>query len=293
MGLLTSESGLTQKLVLTALWIDAALVMAASAWNGGRALENMGDPFGFGILLGLAVDVGLAAALVGDRALHLNGCSEPWGRALRITTALMSLGLNCSVATSEGRTGLAMFHAFLPVLLILLSEYAQSSTLQFRDIADQHLAVDRAQFKAQQREQREIERRRAEGELVDAQDTLAEAQKVRVLAQTEASEATRLRELAEQERDATEAVITATRAAAEKLAQQQRKPTAAKPSGKRKAANPDERRQWIREQRAAGHNPTGADVDREFGPPKTGYRLVRHVEEEIDAELTKVAGGSN
>ncbi len=185
------DPALTGRLVLTGLWIDAGLVMAASAWNGGRALEILGDPFWAGILLGLAVDVGLAVALIGDRALHLAGRVEHWGRALRITTALMSLALNCAVAAYLGQWGLVVFHAFLPLLLILLSEYSQSSTLQFRDIAEEHaageqaerdatLAAERAAYEAEQRRlaserQREAERleqvrldRARERELADA-----------------------------------------------------------------------------------------------------------------------------
>lgn len=145
----TSELERTGRLVLIGLWIDALLVMAASAWNGGRALAVLGDPFGFGILLGFAVDVGLAAALVGDRALHLAGRTEPWGRAVRVTTALMSLGLNCAVPLWLGQTGLALFHAFLPILLILLAEYAQSCTLQFQAIAAERVAAEQAERDAQ------------------------------------------------------------------------------------------------------------------------------------------------
>lgn len=154
----------TGRLVLTGLWIDALLVMAASAWNGGRALAALGDPFLFGSLLGFAVDVGLAVALIGDRALHLAGKPEPWGRALRIVTAVMSGALNCGVAAWEAHYGLALFHGFLPVLLVLLSEYAQASTLQFRQITaeyhatvkderDAQLAADRARWDAERSKQ--------------------------------------------------------------------------------------------------------------------------------------------
>lgn len=139
----------TGRLVLGGLWTDAALVMAASAWNGGRALHVLGDPFWSGVLLGLAVDVGLAVALVGDRALHLAGRTEPWGRALRVATAGMSLALNCAVPVWLGQPGLALFHAFLPVLLVLLSEYAQHSTLQFGEIAAGHQAALKAELEAQ------------------------------------------------------------------------------------------------------------------------------------------------
>ncbi|HEX2300992.1 MAG TPA: hypothetical protein VHH34_21200 [Pseudonocardiaceae bacterium] len=191
----------TSRIVLTGLWADAVLVMAASAWNGGRALAALGDPFGFGVLLGFAVDVGLAVALVGDRALHLAGRVEPWGRALRIITALMSLALNCAVAAWLGHTGLAVFHAFLPVLLILLSEYAQSSTLQFGEIAAEHaaavqaeqdakLAEERAAWETEQA-QRAAERREREG----AEQAIRDERR-----RDQEAEAARRRESAEQER---------------------------------------------------------------------------------------------
>ena len=139
----------TSRIVLTGLWADAALVMAASAYNGGLAFAALGQQMAAGIALGLAVDVGLAVALVGDRALHLAGRQSHWGRALRVSTAVMSLALNCAVALWMGHYGVAIFHAFLPVLLVLLSEYAQDSTLQFGDIAQEHAAAVKAERDAQ------------------------------------------------------------------------------------------------------------------------------------------------
>ncbi|MFN2497171.1 MAG: hypothetical protein ABR608_14925 [Pseudonocardiaceae bacterium] len=139
----------TSRIVLTGLWADAVLVMAASAYNGGQAFAALGQQMGAGIALGLAVDVGLAVALIGDRALHLSGRQSHWGRALRVCTAGMSLALNCSVALWMGHYGVAVFHAFLPVLLVLLSEYAQDSTLQFGEIAADHAAAVKAERDAQ------------------------------------------------------------------------------------------------------------------------------------------------
>ncbi|HEX2296976.1 MAG TPA: hypothetical protein VHH34_00410 [Pseudonocardiaceae bacterium] len=153
----------TSRIVLTGLWADAVLVMAASAWNGGLAFEALGQHLGEGIALGVAVDVGLAVSLIGDRALHLHGRSSGWGRALRVITAVMSLCLNCGVQLWLGHYGVAAFHAFLPILLVLLSEYAQDTTLQFGEIAEEHtaeqqaqrdaeLAADRERWEAQQAE---------------------------------------------------------------------------------------------------------------------------------------------
>ncbi|MGH3795636.1 MAG: hypothetical protein ACRDSP_12170 [Pseudonocardiaceae bacterium] len=144
-----AEHSRTSRIVLTGLWADAVLVMAASAYNGGLAFVALGQQQGTGMALGLAVDIGLAVGLVGDRALHLAGRQSHWGRALRVSTALMSLALNCAVQLWMGHYGVAVFHAFLPVLLVLLSEYAQDSTLQFGQIAAESAAAVKAERDAQ------------------------------------------------------------------------------------------------------------------------------------------------
>lgn len=51
----------------------------------------------------------------------------------------------------------------------------------------------------------------------------------------------------------------------------------------------EQRRAWVRQQIAAGDRPTGAQVDRRFGPPRTGAAIVREVDDELDAELRAVA----
>jgi len=156
------------RVVMVGLWLDAGIVMSASAVNGGRAFVALGEPFAAGLALGVAVDVALAVALWGDRALHLAGESSPWGRVLRVTTALMSGALNCSVAVWSGHYGVAVFHAFLPLLLILLTEYAQSSTLKFGHIADRQRAAGeaaRTEAELAQRQERQ-EHNRRERELV-------------------------------------------------------------------------------------------------------------------------------
>ena len=154
------------RIVMVGLWLDAGIVMSASAVNGGRAFVALGEPFAAGLALGVAVDVALAVALWGDRALHLAGESSPWGRVLRVTTALMSGALNCSVAVWSGHYGVAAFHAFLPLLLILLTEYAQSSTLKFGHIADRQRAAGEAARTeaelAQRQERQEHDRRERE-----------------------------------------------------------------------------------------------------------------------------------
>lgn len=269
----------TSRVVLFGLWIDAALVMAASAWNGGRAVATLGDPFWWGVLLGGAVDIGLAMALIGDRALHLHGRVEPWGRTVRVTTALMSLGLNCAVALSEGRLGLAVFHAFLPVLLILLSEYQQSSTMQFNAIATEQEAAAIAEQEAQ----------RATNQA--AVDQAAENARLRTEVQQRDHDMTRLRADLERQTTATQAAKDqlATAQAVQAQPAKSRPAPAVKPT-RAPSADRETRRQWVRAERAAGRKPSGADVDKRFGPPRNGAAVVKEVLAEEKQRLHVVGG---
>lgn len=65
----------------------------------------------------------------------------------------------------------------------------------------------------------------------------------------------------------------------------QRERTTAAPVGGAKATR-EQRRQWVRDQRAAGRAPSGAEVDRRFGAPRTGAAVVAEVlmEEQNAAE---------
>jgi hypothetical protein len=297
-----------------AQWGVAGVVMVGSMAGSGLAFHYLGEPAALGVLIALAVDLALATWLRISSRLRAVGLTSRAGWVLEVTTAVQTLYLNVGAAVFRGidqdsaaaHWCLGIAHSFLPIDLVLFSLASAGARMKLlrlqRDTEtadhaerDRQLAAERAEFDRQQRGRQELERRRANGELVTAQDVLAEAQRLRDQARQVATEETRLRELAEQERDTTEAAITATQAAAEKLAKQQRKTTPNPTRSKKSIATPDERRQWIREQRAAGNNPSGADVDREFGAPKSGWRLVKQVEEEIsaamDAELAQVVGG--
>jgi flagellar biosynthesis GTPase FlhF len=289
-----------------AQWGVAGVVMVGSMAGSGLAFHYLGEPAALGVLIALAVDLALATWLRISSRLRAVGLTSRAGWVLEVITAVQTLYLNVGAAVFRGidqdsavaHWCLGIAHSFLPIDLVLFSLASAGARMKLlrlqrdteaadRAERDRQLAAERAEFDQQQRERRDVERRRANGELITAQDALAEAQRLRHEARQVATEETRLRELAEQERDAAEAAITATQAAAEKLAKQQRKTTPNPARSKKSIATPDERRQWIREQRAAGNNPSGADVDREFGPPKSGWRLVKQVEEEIDAELTR------
>jgi len=121
----------TARAIVAGTWGCAAIVMAGSATNAVLAYGALGDNRGLGLATGLAVDIGLCVALIGDRRLYAEGLSSTWGRTLRITTAVMSLVLNTSIAVHEGRYLSALMHAFLPILLIVLTEYGQDVLLKF------------------------------------------------------------------------------------------------------------------------------------------------------------------
>jgi hypothetical protein len=118
--------------------------MAASAANAALTYEALGDNRVLGLATGLAVDIGLCVALIGDRRLYAHGLSPNWGRALRITTAVMSLILNVGISLRDGHYFAALLHSFLPVLLIVLCEYGQDILLQFTALRRQEESTDRA-----------------------------------------------------------------------------------------------------------------------------------------------------
>ncbi|MBV9444573.1 MAG: hypothetical protein JO345_01535, partial [Streptosporangiaceae bacterium] len=93
-----------------------------------------------GLATGLGVDIGLCVALIGDRQLHLHGLTSHWGRALRVTTLAMSLVLNVSIALREGHYLSALMHAFLPLLLVVLTEYGQDVLVKFTTLARDNTA---------------------------------------------------------------------------------------------------------------------------------------------------------
>jgi hypothetical protein len=117
--------------IVAGTWGCAAVVMTANAWNAFLAYEYLGDNRGLGLATGIAIDLALIVALIGDRRLHAQGISSPWGRPMRTTTLLMSLIFATGVQIMLGNHFLAFLHAFLPILLWVLTEYGQSVLLDF------------------------------------------------------------------------------------------------------------------------------------------------------------------
>lgn len=126
-----SDAERTAKAIVAGTWGCALVVMVGSAINAFLAYGALGDNRALGLATGLAVDIGLCVALIGDRRLYAHGLSSNWGRALRLTTASMSLVINTAIAVRDGHYLMAFLHAFLPVLLVVLTEYGQDVLLKF------------------------------------------------------------------------------------------------------------------------------------------------------------------
>jgi len=120
----------TGQRIVVGTWGCAVITMAASAANAALTYGALGDNRALGLATGVAVDIGLCVALIGDRRLYAHGLSSTWGRALRVTTAVMSVILNVGISLRDGHYFAALLHSFLPVLLIVLCEYGQDCLLQ-------------------------------------------------------------------------------------------------------------------------------------------------------------------
>jgi len=144
-GVEVSRVERTAQRIVAGTWGCAGITMAASAANAALTYGALGDNRGLGLATGVAVDIGLCVALIGDRRLYAHGLSSNWGRALRVTTAVMSLILNVGISLRDGHYFAALLHSFLPVLLIVLCEYGQDVLLQFAALRQQREAAQQAQ----------------------------------------------------------------------------------------------------------------------------------------------------
>ena len=135
----------TGQRIVAGTWGCAGITMAASAANAALTYGALGDNRALGLATGVAVDIGLCVALIGDRQLYAHGLSSNWGRALRVTTAVMSLILNVGISLRDGHYFAALLHSFLPVLLIVLCEYGQDVLLQFTALRQQREAAQQVQ----------------------------------------------------------------------------------------------------------------------------------------------------
>lgn len=271
----------TGRLVRKLLWADALILMAGSASSAALTYIHFNDHGLRGLALGVAVDIGLCVALIGDRQLHLHGRTSAWGRTLRIGAAMAALILNCGVAVAIGNYYLAFLHAFLPLLLIALMEYDQDIQLQFAAIQADEAAppepVEVVVSRAVAAVRHETDKR-AEG-LRQEQTRVVTALRQQLATERDTS-TTATRQLRE-----SVATVDALRRDIERDKQRDKPPSVG-------ATTAAARREWVRQQRNDGHAVTGADVHKQFpDAPRDGARIVRQVELELDAELQAVATG--
>jgi hypothetical protein len=130
----------TARRIVAGTWVCAGIVMAAGAVNAVITFQAIDDSWVLGLATGLAVDVSLCVALIGDRRLSAHGVTSPWGRCLRIVAAVMALVLYTGWALLGGHYFMALLHAFLPVLLIALTEYGQDVLLKLAALANDQSA---------------------------------------------------------------------------------------------------------------------------------------------------------
>jgi flagellar biosynthesis GTPase FlhF len=214
----------TGRRIAGGIWVCATITMAASLVNGTSVFDALtigalGVVVGF--LTSLAVDACLVVVLIGDRQMQALGLVAGWGRVMRIVTLGMSLALNCGASVVTGHHFLAVFHAFLPLLIFGMSEYGQQVMLRFaaeirRQVSEraeteaaqrraQQVAVDAENAKRQQVADEEDGRRRLEAH----QRTLtAEAKRTAEETERQAVAAERLREATEKRAEVAREVLT-------------------------------------------------------------------------------------
>jgi hypothetical protein len=124
----------TSRAIVTGVWCCALIVMIGSAINAWVTYSD-GDNRVLGLATGLAVDIGLCVALVGDRFLARHGLTSRWGRVLMLTTAGMSLVLNVGTPLRAGHYYQAFLHAFVTLLIVLLAAYGLDFLLKLAELS--------------------------------------------------------------------------------------------------------------------------------------------------------------
>lgn len=132
---MTALTERTSRAIVGMTWACAGIVMVTSAGNAVLTFGELGGNRAIGLGLGIAVDVALCVGLIGDRRLAANGLTSAWGRVVRVIAAAMSVVLNVGAAMIAGHYFLAALHAFLPVLLVVLTEYGQDVLLKLTELA--------------------------------------------------------------------------------------------------------------------------------------------------------------
>lgn len=141
------------------VWTCAAITMATSALTGYTTFAALtGGVAALGLLTGCSVDLGLCIGLIGDRQLHAHGLESPYGRVLRWVCGAMSVLLNCGAALIDQHWFLALLHAFIPTVLVAVTEYGQSCSLGYtRLIREGELAEQAATAAAAEAQRTRVE----------------------------------------------------------------------------------------------------------------------------------------
>lgn len=154
----------TLRVIAIGVWAVAIVVMTVSATTSADLFKQHAADWLQGLALGLAIDAALAVALVGDQVLAQMDKRSSWGTTLRWVATGMSLVLNCSqAAINQDLLGMTL-HAIPPMLLIVLTEAAQSYrtalTEHRRQAADEQARVEADRIAARQEQQRLAEEKR-------------------------------------------------------------------------------------------------------------------------------------
>jgi hypothetical protein len=141
----------TDRRIACGVWTDAGLTMAGSALTGWQTFTGLNEWAPLGLATAIAVDVALCVVLTGDRQLIALQLDSGWkGRVMRVMTALMSGTLNCGMAIIDHHPFLILLHAFLPILLIGLTEYRQAVSLAIANAIADERQRQKAEEKTQQ-----------------------------------------------------------------------------------------------------------------------------------------------
>lgn len=147
-----------------AQWGVASVVMVGSAASAGIAFDTLQEHWSIGVVTGLGVDLALASALIIGKRLREVGITTLWGTVLLWLTGGMTLCLNSGAAAATGHWILAVAHAFLPVLLVVLCEFGSEAQLKLYRLEAQTSAQeqsDQAQRLVSEHQRREAQTRAA------------------------------------------------------------------------------------------------------------------------------------
>jgi len=293
------------RVVAFARWGVASIAMVGSMIAGGCAFDDLHEPAVFGVLIAFAADIALTSWLLVGSWLQALDIRLMMGVVLEGVCGAQSVFLNVGAVVFKGMSGLsarlmlAIAHSFVPVLMVLVSLAGGEAYLRLVRLRREREAAEKAQRATEQRQREDTERRRANGELVDAQAVFDRAQELRRAAGQETRRLEEERQEAARVRAEAEAEAAATQAVREKLAVPQ--PPASVSHARRRTTTKtkvsvEARLRWVLDWYADnGELPPGPRVDKEFGTTRCGYRIVNmaaaKIAEEKRRALHALTGG--